>query len=214
MQKIYEHVHNLCVDTPDSPNSKSDVFAQRRAEESRVRLSALLVSAGTGNIAAFEDLYQRTSTKLFGICLRIFSDRNDAEDALQDAYITIWNKAASYDPNRASPITWLATVARNRAIDRLRRTGRAGVSPLEDASEIADTAPLADAQMLARAEDEALIGCIETLDPRDASFIRAAFLNGATYGDLAARDALPLGTVKSRIRRALVKLRDCLGGPS
>jgi RNA polymerase sigma-70 factor, ECF subfamily len=202
------------VIAPDSPNIKDDRFVQRRAEEGRVHLSALLVQAGTGNVAAFEDLYKRTSAKLFGVCLRIFPDRNDAEDALQDAFITIWNKATTYDPNRASPITWLATVTRNRAIDRLRRTGRVGMSLLDDASDIADTAPLADAEMVTRAEDEALVGCIETLDPRDAGFIRAAFLNGATYGDLAARDALPLGTVKSRIRRALVKLRDCLGGLS
>jgi RNA polymerase sigma-70 factor (ECF subfamily) len=187
-------------------------FAARRAAGDRAQLAAALVEAGRGDRAAFETVYRRTSAKLFGVCLRIFGDRTDAEEALQDAYITIWNSAATFDPSRASPITWLATVTRNRAIDRLRASGKAGLAPIEEAFEIADSAPLAEAQLLARDEDRALAGCIETLEGRDAAFIRAAFLAGATYAELAERDAMPLGTVKSRIRRALIKLRECLGG--
>jgi RNA polymerase sigma-70 factor, ECF subfamily len=185
-------------------------FAARRVADDRARLAATLVRAGQGDASAFEELYRRTSAKLFGVCLRIFADRSEAEEALQDAYITIWNKAATFDATRASPITWLATVTRNRAIDRLRASGKAGLAPLDEASEVADPAPLADARLLADADDRALTGCIETLEGRDADFIRSAFLRGATYADLAARDALPLGTVKSRIRRALMKLRECL----
>jgi RNA polymerase sigma-70 factor, ECF subfamily len=189
-------------------------FAERRSADDHARLSEALVAAGRGDHAAFETVYRRTSAKLFGVCLRIFGDRTDAEEALQDAFITIWNRAATFDPSRASPITWLATVTRNRAIDRLRAAGRAGLAQIEEASEIADPAPLAEARLIAGAEDRALAGCIETLDARDAAFIRAAFLGGATYAELAARDAMPLGTVKSRIRRALIKLRECLGGRS
>jgi RNA polymerase sigma-70 factor, ECF subfamily len=184
---------------------------KRRLADDRAQLVDVLTRTGRGDRAAFETLYQRTSAKLFGVCLRIFADRTDAEDALQDAYITIWNKAATFDAARASPITWLAAVTRNRAIDRLRRTGKATLAPIDDANEVADPAPLADAQLLADGDDRALKGCIETLDERDAEFIRSAFLRGATYSDLAARDSLPLGTVKSRIRRALIKLRECLG---
>ncbi len=187
-------------------------FAERRASDDRARLAEALVRAGRGDRASFEDLYKRTSAKLFGICLRIFPERQEAEDALQDAYITIWNKAAAFDPGRASPITWLAAVTRNRAIDRLRASGKAGFAPIEDAADIADSAPLADATLLASAEAAALNGCIDGLEDRDSGFIRAAFLHGATYADLATRDALPLGTVKSRIRRALIKLRECLDG--
>jgi RNA polymerase sigma-70 factor, ECF subfamily len=187
-----------------------DQFAARRIAEDRAQLSALLVATGRGERPAFESVYKKTSAKLFGICLRIFPDRQEAEDALQDAYITIWNRAVTFDPSRASPITWLSTVTRNRAIDRLRARGKAVFAPVEDAAEIADAAPLADAQLLAQAEGDALGGCISTLDARDAGFIRSAFLQGITYADLAARDALPLGTVKSRIRRALIKLRECL----
>jgi RNA polymerase sigma-70 factor, ECF subfamily len=195
---------------PQSPIASN--LANARADQDRAQLAALLVQSGTGDAAAFKAMYRRTSAKLFGVCLRIFGDRTEAEDALQDAYITIWNKAATFDPARASPITWLVTVARNRAIDRWRSGGKARLAPLDEASEVADPAPRAD-QMLASHHDDVALGrCIEALESRDAEFIQSAFMKGATYGDLAARDGLPLGTVKSRIRRALLKLRDCLGG--
>ncbi len=108
-----------------------------------------MIRTGRGDRSAFEAVYKATSAKLFGVCLRIFPDRNEAEEALQDAYLTIWNKAASFEAGRASPISWLVTVTRNRAIDRLRAQGKAGLTSLDEAAEIADPAPLADAQMLA-----------------------------------------------------------------
>lgn len=178
----------------------------------RAKLNDALVQAGKGDRAAFETVYQMTSAKLFGVCLRIFPDRQEAEEALQDAYLTIWNRAARFEPGRASPISWLVTVTRNRAIDRLRARGRAGLASLDDAAEVADPAPLADATLVEQSDARALHGCIEGLEPRDAHFIRGAFIAGATYAELAERDGEPLGTVKSRIRRALIKLRNCLEG--
>ncbi len=180
----------------------------------RARLSDALVRTGRGDRSAFEAVYKATSAKLFGVCLRIFPERTEAEEALQDAYLTIWNKAASFESGRASPISWLVTVTRNRAIDRLRAAGKAGLGSLDDAAEIADPAPLADAQLLAAGQDNILHGCIDGLEQRDAHFIRSAFIGGATYADLAMREGEPLGTVKSRIRRALVKLRACMEGAS
>ena len=193
---------------PDSPQH----FAARRADEDRERLTQALLATGRGDRAEFEELYRRTSAKLFGVCLRIFADRHEAEEALQDAYITIWNRASRFEAGRASPISWLVAVTRNRAIDRLRAQGKGGLASLDEAADVADPAPLADAQLLARGESAALNGCIDGLDPRDAGFIKAAFVGGATYAELAARDAVPLGTIKSRIRRALISLRECLGG--
>lgn len=196
-------------------SSQSDdpaAFLARRKADDRARLAQILESTGQGDRSAFEQLYAKTSAKLFGICLRIFPEAQEAEDALQDAYITIWNRAATFDASRASPITWLAIVTRNRAIDRLRARGKAQMAPIEAAEHIADETPLADAQMLAREDSAALTGCIAALETRDAAFIRSAFLGGATYADLAARDGVPLGTVKSRIRRALMRLRECLSG--
>ncbi len=185
-------------------------FIARRAAEDRAHLATALVAAGQGSRSAFEEVYKRTSAKLFGICLRIFNDRQEAEDALQDAYVTIWNRAISYEPTRASPITWLATVTRNRAIDRLRARKGAVTAPVEDALEVPDEAPLADEAMMAGEEAAALASCMASLEARDAAFIQQAFLGGATYVELAERDAVPLGTIKSRIRRALLKLRECL----
>jgi RNA polymerase sigma-70 factor, ECF subfamily len=190
-------------------SASSDLDSARRA-----RLAEALIRTGRGDRSAFETVYKATSAKLFGVCLRIFPDRNEAEEALQDAYLTIWNKAASFESGRASPISWLVAVTRNRAIDRLRARGKAGLTALDEAAEIADPAPLADAQLLASSEDRILHGCIENLDHRDAHFIRSAFIGGATYADLAQREGEPLGTVKSRIRRALIKLRGCMEGAS
>ena len=178
----------------------------------RARLSDALVRTASGDRSAFELVYRQTSAKLFGVCLRIFPERHEAEEALQDAYLTIWNRAAGYQPGRASPISWLVAVTRNRAIDRLRASGKARYAPLDDAAEIADPAPRADAQLLAASEDAQLNACINGLDRRDAHFIRSAFIGGATYGQLADAEATPLATVKSRIRRALIKLRACMEG--
>lgn len=190
-------------------SASSDLDSARRA-----RLADALVRTGRGDRSAFEAVYKATSAKLFGVCLRIFPDRNEAEEALQDAYLTIWNKAASFEAGRASPISWLVAVTRNRAIDRLRSRGKAGLTSLDEAAEVADPAPLADSQLMASGEDRVLHGCIADLEQRDAYFIRSAFIGGATYADLAQREGEPLGTVKSRIRRALIKLRACMEGTS
>jgi RNA polymerase sigma-70 factor, ECF subfamily len=190
-------------------NNSIDIDSQRRA-----RLADAIVRTGEGDRSAFETVYRQTSAKLFGVCLRIFPERTEAEEALQDAYLTIWNKAASFEAGRASPISWLVTVTRNRAIDRLRSKGKAGLASLDEAADVIDPAPLADEQMLAASENRVLNGCIEDLNERDAHFIRCAFIGGATYADLSKREGEPLGTVKSRIRRALFKLRQCIEGQS
>jgi RNA polymerase sigma-70 factor, ECF subfamily len=190
-------------------SSQSD-FVRRRANDDRARLAAAIAAAGRGDKDAFEDVYRRTSAKLFGVCLRIFPERQDAEDALQDAFVTIWSKAATFDSARASPITWLVTLTRNRAIDRLRQMRNRGLAGLDEAAEIADPAPLAEAALLSQEADSRLSFCINSLESRDAECVRTAFLQGATYAELAQRDDVPLGTVKSRIRRALLKLRACM----
>lgn len=178
----------------------------------RARLVDALVRTGQGDRSAFETLYRATSAKLFGVCLRIFPERSEAEEALQDAYLTIWNRASAFQPGRASPISWLVAVTRNRAIDRLRASGKAKFVGVEEAGEVPDPCPRADAQLFAASEDQTLHGCIEGLETRDAHFIRSAFIGGATYAQLADAEGAPLATVKSRIRRALIKLRTCMEG--
>src|SRR5215831_2489254 len=156
-------------------------------------------------------LYQDTSSKLFGVCLRILKDRSEAEDVLQDVYVTVWRKAATFDPGRASPITWLVAIARNRAIDRLRVRGARGrLEPIEAADAVSDSAPAAVERVELAQQHQRLTRCLEELDARHSAAIRAAFLDGATYEELAARMNVPLGTMKSWIRRGLLKLRACL----
>ena len=181
-----------------------------RASLNRAALVKALGRVAQGDREALREVYRRTSAKLFGVCLRICPERADAEDILQDVYLTVWNRAGSFDSTRASPITWLVALARNRAIDRLRASGRRPTAPLELAAEVADERPDAEAILLEAGEGERIVQCIETLAPSEATMIRTAFYDGATYGEIAERSSMPLGTVKSRIRRALLKLRQCL----
>ena len=189
-------------------------MAIARATCERELLSDALGRVGIGDRKAFEFLYRRTSAKLFGVCLRIFGNRNEAEEALQDAYLTIWSRAAAFDRDRASPISWLVAITRNRAIDRLRARDKGKPVDLEEALAIPDPAPDAEKRLEEKDEARVVDSCIERLDDRDANFIRAAFWNGRTYADLAVAESTPLPTVKSRIRRALIKLRHCLEGMS
>ena len=183
------------------------------AEPSRSQLAAALVRVAAGDRAALRIVYQDTSAKLFGVCLRILKDRSEAEDVLQDVYVTVWSKAGSFDPGRASPITWLVTIARNRSIDRLRAsTVSRRMAPIEEAEAVSDPAPAAAERVELAQQYQRLAGCLEELEERQAAAIRAAFLDGATYEELATRMRVPLGTMKSWIRRGLLKLRTCLEG--
>ncbi|MEL7188893.1 MAG: sigma-70 family RNA polymerase sigma factor [Pseudomonadota bacterium] len=179
--------------------------------EAREALRAAMARLADGDSAALEEIYQATRVKLFGICLRILGDRKEAEDALQDVYVNLWQRADRYDPERASPISWLATFARNRAIDRLR-TGkvRGGAVPVEEAAPLPDDAPLADALLVDAEQSAQIHTCIQTLDEKAQTYIRAAFFDGNTYAELAEKADVPLGTMKSWIRRGLMKLRACL----
>lgn len=180
------------------------------ADALRSQLVAALARVTTGDRAALRLIYQDTSAKLFGVCLRILRDRSEAEDVLQEVYLTVWRRAAAFDPARASPITWLVAIARNRCIDRLRSTGAARKAPIEEAQEIRDPHPGAEALMENAEQQQRLRDCLGQLEERQAAAIRSAFLDGATYEQLANRGGIPLATMKSTIRRGLMKLRACL----
>jgi RNA polymerase sigma factor (sigma-70 family) len=173
-------------------------------------LGEALCRVAGGDRAAFEELYQRTSAKLFGVCLRILPMRQEAEEALQEAYLSVWRRAGSFDGARGRPMTWLITLARNSAIDRLRAGGRISTAPIDLADQVADSTPIASALVESDEDERRLAYCVGTLDAGEASLIRTAFFEGSTYAELAERAATPLGTIKSRIRRALAKLRACL----
>jgi RNA polymerase sigma-70 factor (ECF subfamily) len=189
----------------DSPQA-----ALQQASDARLKLVEALVRTGHEDRTAFRDLYSLTSAKLFGICYRICGERQAAEDVLHDVYLTIWKRAGAYEPHRASPITWLATIARNRAIDWRRAQNVRRSTPIEDAPPILDEAPLASETMVADEEAHRLHGCLETLEDRQRGAIRTAFFDGLTYAELAERESVPLGTMKSWVRRGLARLRECL----
>ena len=163
-------------------------------------------SAG-GDREAFRSLYDATSAKLFGIILRILHERGEAEDVLQEVYTTVWRKAAEFEPGRASPVTWMATIARNRAIDRLRARGSRPTSALEAAAEVRDEAAAADDRLIAGDEARRLNLALARLDARHAAAIRSTYFEGLTYEALATRDGVPVGTLKSWVRRGLIRLK-------
>lgn len=178
----------------------------------RRRLAEALVATGDEDRAAFGRVYRLTSSKLFGICLRICGSRQAAEDVLQEVYVTVWKQAGGYDPGRSSPITWLATIARNRSIDWRRGRGNALAEALAaDAIEPADPAALMSEVMLLDEADRQLHRCLDGLEAVQRDAIRTAFFDGLTYAELATRADVPLGTMKSRVRRGLARLRECLG---
>lgn len=181
------------------------------AGSQRAELTAALERVASGDRGALEAVYRATSAKLLGVVLRIVPDRAEAEDVLQEVYLQVWRKAAAFDAGRASPITWLAAIARNRAIDRMRRGAGRRFVPDAALAEMPDAAPLASETAEASEEAAGLERCLEELEPDQSGAVRMAFFDGLTYEALAARAAVPLGTMKSRIRRSLLKLRDCLG---
>ena len=178
----------------------------------RDRLVSALTLAASGDASGLRLVYQLTSAKLFGICLRICGDRQAAEDILQDVYVKVWRRADAFDAERASPISWLAMIAHNAAIDWRRAQYRHGAWDDHGLRGIADEAPLADV-MAERDEDRRrLVVCLDRLDTSQSSPIRRAFLEGVTYQQLSDETGMPLGTIKSRIRRGMQNLKECLGG--
>lgn len=200
---------------PGSSPGGTHGAARGTFESGRDELRAALVATGFADKPAFRRVYQMTSAKLFGICLRICGERQAAEDVLQEVYLIVWRRAASFEPSRSSPVTWLATIARNRALDWRRAHRRHASDPLPDydadpSSEPVDDTRSADVAMLADEEVRRLRECMSLLDDRPRAAIRSAFLDGLTYSELARRDDVPLPTMKSVVRRALIRLRKCL----
>jgi RNA polymerase sigma-70 factor (ECF subfamily) len=188
-------------------------------EKSR-ELSQLLARTGLGDRAAFGRLYERTSSHLFAVVLRIQRDRGQAEDLLQEIFVSVWKAAAGFDAARSQPLTWLTHIARNRAIDSLRRAQaqprtesltRDSDDERPDPQEaLADDAP-GPLDLLGRAsEKRELTQCMERLTPPQRQSVALAFFDGLSHAEVAEHLREPLGTVKSWVRRALITLKGCL----
>ena len=184
--------------------------ARDEADLAREHLAEAVLHTGLGDRQAFRLVYELTSAKLFGICLRICRDHAAAEDVLADVYLTIWKQAGAWEPGRASPISWLAVIARNRSIDWYRSNGRRQAAPLESADHVAHPDPDAEMILLNVDENARLHRCIEELAPLEKRMICAAFFDGFTYAELAKHQGIPLSTVKSKMRRTLLRIRNRL----
>ncbi|WP_307943593.1 sigma-70 family RNA polymerase sigma factor [Pseudomonas mosselii] len=189
---------------PIRPNTEDPTAGETEAQAQDV----LLQACGSGNRLAFETLYRATSARLFGICLYYLGNRAEAEEVLQEAYTSIWLKASSFDPGLASAYTWLATITRHKAIDR--RRARRVHEPLEAATQWVAKDTVIDSVERER-QGNAIDRCLATLAEDQQRYIRVAFFEGCSYAELAERHSIPLGTMKSWIRRGLLVLRGCLG---
>jgi RNA polymerase sigma factor (sigma-70 family) len=175
----------------------------------RARLNELLAATARGDQAAFAELYRLTSRHLFAVIVRMVHDRGEAEDLLQDVFTTAWRRADRFDAARGGAMTWLVTLARNRAIDRLRQHREAQLDdPVAEA--LPDDNPTPPALVEASEERQRLEHCLKQLEHTQRGAVREAFFSGATYSELAERMSVPLGTLKSWIRRSLMQLKTCL----
>ena len=175
-------------------------------------LAPLLVRIAAGDRQAFRDIYGATASKLLGVLIRMLGTRPDAEDALQEVYTRVWTRAGRFDPALGRGMSWLIAIARNLAIDRLRARPQATPGAEGDEAEaLPDDRPGAEAGLIARGEARRVIDCMGQLEPDRAAAVRGAYLAGLSYQQLADRHAVPLNTMRTWLRRSLLRLKECLG---
>ena len=196
----------------------SKVDEQDWPQRSR-ELANLLARTGMGDSACFAALYERTSGHLLAVVLRIQRNRALAEDLLQEVYVSVWKAAGSFDAARSQPLTWLTHIARNRAIDSLRRaqtqppmesTTRDDDERPDAADTMADNAPGPLELLGLASQKRELSACMERLTAPQRQSVALAFFDGLSHAEVAAQLREPLGTVKSWVRRALATLKGCL----
>lgn len=154
-------------------------------------------------------LYGRTSSKLFGVTLRILRDRAEAEEALQEVYVKIWQRADRYVAGGYSPISWLVAVARNHSLDILRAR-KPQSDDIDLALDVADAGPNPEQAEANRGERVRIDHCLDQLEADKADAVRGAYLDGFSYEELSVRHKVPLNTMRTWLRRSLLKLRECL----
>ncbi|MCC1481787.1 sigma-70 family RNA polymerase sigma factor [Roseibaca sp. Y0-43] len=181
-------------------------------------ISILLTRLAQQDRVALKMLYPKVAPKLMGLLTRMLGDRADAEDALQEVMIRLWQRSASYDPQKGTGMGWVCAVARNHALDRLRARpaarGHRLVTTDGDARDVldsvADPAIGAEDQSILRARMQSVIACFDELPEDRARAVKGAYLMGQSYQELAAQFDVPLNTMRTWLRRALISLRECL----
>jgi len=169
--------------------------------------------ARAGDTAALEGLYDRYSTLVFSLALRVLRNTGDAEDVTQEVFTQLWAQASRFDPARGAVAAWLSVIARSRALDRLRRQGtgaRAATGP-EALSAIPDPAPSVEVMAASAEQVTAAREALASLPAEQRTALELAYYEGLTQAEIAARTATPQGTVKTRIRTGLQRIRDAMG---
>jgi RNA polymerase sigma-70 factor, ECF subfamily len=171
----------------------------------------LVAAVAKGDKAAFERLYGATRAKLYGVLLRILGRPELAEEVMQEIYLKVWKMADQFDPIRASPITWMVAMARNRAIDIVRKRGEVSIEDEPEALNVpAETpAPLARREMTE--ELKRLLSCLGKLDPEKQRIVLLAYYSGWSRDQLAQKLDIPVNTIKTWLRRSLLEIRECMG---
>ena len=174
-------------------------------------LEHLLARSALGDRRCFEQLYRATSAQLYGLVLRIVKNHDSANEVLQEAYVKIWKRAGDFRADKAKPMTWLGAIARNQAIDLLRRSANQPKGgPAEELDWVADEAPGPEAQTDQTWQNRALRQCLQQLEGEQQQAVLLAYFRGMTHEELADHMQRPLGTVKSWLRRGLQRLKKCL----
>jgi RNA polymerase sigma-70 factor, ECF subfamily len=171
----------------------------------------LLAAVAKGDQAAFERLYETTRAKLYGVLLRILGKPELADDVMQETYLKIWTTAGKFDPTIASPITWMVAIARNRAIDIVRRRGELSVEDAPEALGGIDQAPPPLARREMTEELRRLLSCLGKLDPEKQRIVLLAYYSGWSREQLAQKLDIPVNTIKTWLRRSLLEIRECMG---
>ena len=173
-------------------------------------LAVLLSHVAVKDRGAFGHVYAATSAKLYGIILRILKRRDLADEVLQEVYVKIWERAGDYDPVQASPITWMAAIARNRALDEVRRSRPTVPDDLPEALNVPDPGLLASDRIEMTDDYRRMERCLSALDADRQSLVRLAYLEGWSREQLAQRFGAPVATIKTWLHRSLKQLKDCL----
>jgi len=179
------------------------------------QLAALLARVAMGDQTAFSDLYRQTSSHLYGVAVRILREGAAAEEILQEAFVSVWHHAGTYEAAKSQPLTWLTAIVRNRSLDQLRRRELDTVTITTDDDDgkefdLPSGDPTPVEMLLNAADAQSVRDCVDALDAGPKQAIALAFYQGLSHAELAAHLRQPLGTVKSWIRRGLERLKGCL----
>lgn len=186
------------------------IITLRRVDEHQYNAD-LIKLAANGDEAAFSILYRRLAPALYGIAFRMMNDAKEAEDVLQEGFTYIWRRADTYDPSRSSAYAWAVMIVRNKAIDKLRsrqRSERLREKITSEAGFFAEQDDFSAQQPLSREQNAQVREALKQIAPEQRQAVELAFFSGLTHEQIAEQLCIPLGTIKARIRRGLLRLRD------